>query len=85
MFNIITDNSVFRISLESQFKERCVKLPSNKYELIVQQRRRYLLQTGKILMQLNKINILFYLMFFVYKIQKIKIIMSTILIINQLY
>lgn len=40
--------STFRICLESQFKERCVQLPNDKYELIVQQRRRYLLQTGKI-------------------------------------
>lgn len=59
MFDINTNNSVFRIGLESQFKERCVKLPSSKYELIVQQRRRHLLQTGKIWIQLNTINILF--------------------------
>ncbi|XP_018368842.1 PREDICTED: ATP-binding cassette sub-family A member 2-like [Trachymyrmex cornetzi] len=41
------EGQFLRISLESQFKERSVKLPSNKYELIVQQRRRHLLQTAK--------------------------------------
>lgn len=42
-----TNYSEFRIGLESQFKERCVKLPSNKYELVVQERRRHLLRRGK--------------------------------------
>ncbi|XP_072764356.1 phospholipid-transporting ATPase ABCA3-like [Anoplolepis gracilipes] len=41
------EGQFLRIGLESQFKERCVKLPSDKYELIVQQRRRHLLQTAK--------------------------------------
>ncbi|KAM0731504.1 Phospholipid-transporting ATPase ABCA3 [Formica fusca] len=41
------EGQFLRIGLESQFKERCVQLPSNKYELIVQQRRRHLLQTAK--------------------------------------
>ncbi|XP_012061175.1 PREDICTED: ATP-binding cassette sub-family A member 2-like [Atta cephalotes] len=41
------ENQFLRIVLESQFKERNVKLPCNKYELIVQQRRRHLLQTAK--------------------------------------
>ncbi|XP_067203769.1 ATP-binding cassette sub-family A member 17-like isoform X1 [Linepithema humile] len=41
------EGQFLRIGLESQFKERCVKLPSNKYELIVQQRRRHLLQTAQ--------------------------------------
>ncbi|XP_011872822.1 PREDICTED: ATP-binding cassette sub-family A member 3-like isoform X5 [Vollenhovia emeryi] len=40
------EGQLLRIGLESQFKERSVKLPSNKYELIVQQRRRHLLQTA---------------------------------------
>ncbi|KYQ46736.1 ATP-binding cassette sub-family A member 3 [Trachymyrmex zeteki] len=41
------EGQFLRIGLESQFKERGVKLSSNKYELIVQQRRRHLLQTAK--------------------------------------
>ncbi|KYN45163.1 ATP-binding cassette sub-family A member 3 [Trachymyrmex septentrionalis] len=41
------EGQFLRISLESQFKERSVILPSNKYELIVQQRRRHLLRTAK--------------------------------------
>ncbi|KYN07185.1 ATP-binding cassette sub-family A member 3 [Cyphomyrmex costatus] len=41
------EGQFLRIGLESQFKERSVKLPNNKYELIVQQRRRHLLQTAK--------------------------------------
>ncbi|XP_071572404.1 phospholipid-transporting ATPase ABCA3-like [Temnothorax nylanderi] len=41
------EGQFLRIGLESQFKERSVKLPSNKYELIVQQRRRHLLQTAE--------------------------------------
>ncbi|XP_011067293.1 PREDICTED: LOW QUALITY PROTEIN: ATP-binding cassette sub-family A member 2-like [Acromyrmex echinatior] len=41
------EGQFLRISLESQFKERGVKLPSNKYELIVQQRRRHLLQRAE--------------------------------------
>ncbi|XP_011687936.1 PREDICTED: ATP-binding cassette sub-family A member 2-like isoform X2 [Wasmannia auropunctata] len=41
------EGQFLRISLESQFKERGVKLPSDKYELLVQQRRRHLLQTAE--------------------------------------
>ncbi|XP_029677465.1 uncharacterized protein LOC115244170 [Formica exsecta] len=47
-YQVFTRKRCIKIGLESQFKERCVQLPSNKYELIVQQRRRHLLQTGMI-------------------------------------
>ncbi|KAL6428810.1 hypothetical protein ACFW04_007984 [Cataglyphis niger] len=50
------EDQFLRICLKSQFKERCVQLPGDKYELIVQQRRRHLLQTGEILRYFKRIN-----------------------------
>ncbi|KAL6255069.1 hypothetical protein P5V15_013403 [Pogonomyrmex californicus] len=46
------EGQFLRIGLESHFKERNIKLPSSKYELIVQQRRQHLLQRGKTFTQL---------------------------------
>ncbi|XP_032670360.1 ATP-binding cassette sub-family A member 3-like [Odontomachus brunneus] len=41
------ESQLLRIGLSSQFKERCVQLPDDKYELIVRKRRRDLLRTSK--------------------------------------
>ncbi|XP_025073393.1 ATP-binding cassette sub-family A member 2-like [Pogonomyrmex barbatus] len=41
------EGQFLRISLESHFKERNIKLPSSKCELIVQQRRQHLLQRAE--------------------------------------